>query len=584
VLVGIVNPRNRTSSTGGHPVSPTRRDLRRPFAAIVGIVLLTVAAFPVAADSTAQTLPFSQDWHDRNLITANDDWSGVPGVVGFMGQDITTATGADPQTLLTDSAATNDVDVMANLPEANITNGGVGEFDGADLFPDPVVALQGSGAADAPYLRISIDTTGLRNVTVAYNLRDIDDTTDNAVQPVALQFRVGSTGMWTNVPAAFIADATTGPSLATLVTPVSALLPITANDRSVVQVRIITANAVPADEWVGIDDISVTASAMDQPPSVESTFPGDGAADVSVDANLSVTFDEPVDVSGGWYDIKCPSGSHAAVVSGGPLTYTLDPITDFDYDETCTFTVYRQNVTDQDTDDPPDIPVADHVATFQTVAAPQPPTVDAGGPYTVVEGGSVTVTATGSQPNGESPTYRWDLDGDGTFETAGQSVTFSAGALDAPASQSITVQATGSTGLTDTDETTVDVNWAFNGFAAPIADLPAVNPVGPGKLTLTFSLGGNQGLDIFRAGYPASAAYECGSTPPSDADQPVRAQGGKGFSYDARQDEYSFDWKVDKAWKNTCRVFVLGLADGTTHNVAFQFDGSGTATAGALRR
>ena len=565
--------------------STTRLDLRRPSAAIVAIFLLTVAStLPVAADSTAQTLPFSQDWHDRNLITTNDDWSGVPGIVGFMGQNISANSGADPQTLLTDSVATNDVDVIANLPEANITNGGVAEFDGADLFPDPVVALQGSGVADAPYLRISLDTTGLRSVTVDYNLRDIDDTADNAVQPVALQFRVGSTGLWTNVPAAFVADATSGPSLATLVTPVSALLPITANDRPLVQIRIITADAVPADEWVGIDDISVTASAMDQPPAVTSTFPGDNATDVAVDADLSVTFDEPVDVSGGWYDIKCPSGPHAVVVSGGPLTYTLDPVTDFDNDETCRFTVFRQNVTDQDTDDPPDIPVADHVVSFQTVAAPQPPTVDAGGPYTVVENGSVTVTATGSQPNGDAPTYRWDLDGNGTFETAGRSVTFSAGNLEAPTSQSIVVQATGSTGLTDTDATTVDVNWAFGGFAAPIADLPAVNPVGPGKLTIAFSLGGNQGLDIFRDGYPASASYTCGTTPPSDADEPARAQGGKGFSYDARHNVYSFDWKVDKSWKGTCRVFVLGLADGTTHNVAFQFDSGAAVAAGQVRR
>ena len=32
--------------------------------------------------------------------------------------------------------------------------------------------------------------------------------------------------------------------------------------------------------------------------------------------------------------------------------------------------VYAQNVTDQDTDDPPNLMVADYLATFQTVAAP----------------------------------------------------------------------------------------------------------------------------------------------------------------------------------------------------------------------
>ncbi len=135
--------------------------------------------------------------------------------------------------------------------------------------------------------------------------------------------------------------------------------------------RIITANAVPRDEWVGVDDIQVAATALDKAPAVLSTSPVGGAADVARDANLSVTFDEPVDVGGGWFDISCAtSQGHAATVSGGPLTFALDPDTDFAYGESCTFTVYAQNVTDQDTDDPPNLMVADYVATFQTVAAP----------------------------------------------------------------------------------------------------------------------------------------------------------------------------------------------------------------------
>ena len=59
----------------------------------------------------------------------------------------------------------------------------------------------------------------------------------------------------------------------------------------------------------------------------------------------------------------------------------------------------------------------------------------------------------------------------------------------------------------------------------------------------------------------------------------TRLQGANGFKYDAGTDEYVFKWNVDKSWKSTCRVFVLGLADGTTHNVAFSFGGSRTAAA-----
>jgi hypothetical protein len=168
-----------------------------------------------------------------------------------------------------------------------------------------------------------------------------------------------------------VADATSGPSLAVLATPVAVRLPATADDKPIVNVRIITTNASGNDEWVGIDDIQVAGTGLDKAPAVLSTSPGGGSTDVARDANLSVTFDEPVDVSGGWFDITCAtSQGHTAAVSGGPLTFTLDPDTDFAYGESCTLTVYSQNVTDQDADDPPNLMVADYVATFQTVAAP----------------------------------------------------------------------------------------------------------------------------------------------------------------------------------------------------------------------
>ena len=205
---------------------------------------------------------FTQDWTNTGLITANDNWSGVPFIIGYLGQDITTATGVNPQTLLTDSLVANDIDVIANQTNPNtLTSGGVAEFQ----IANPTIALQGSGTADAPHIILYLDSTGRSNVNVSYNLRDIDGSVDDAVQQVALQYRIGNSGAWINVPAGYVADATTGGS-ATQVTAISVTLPPEANNQAALQVRIITTNAVGNDEWVGVDDIVVSSAVCGPQP------------------------------------------------------------------------------------------------------------------------------------------------------------------------------------------------------------------------------------------------------------------------------------------------------------------------------
>ncbi|MCX7557843.1 hypothetical protein OS187_13680, partial [Xanthomonadaceae bacterium JHOS43] len=102
---------------------------------------------------------------------------------------------------------TGAIDVVANQTNNNSTNGGVLEWH----LINPVVGFAGSGTADAPHLVIHLDTTGFQNIQVSYLLRDIE-TADNSVQPVALLYRVGNTGAFVNVPDAYVADASAGPS------------------------------------------------------------------------------------------------------------------------------------------------------------------------------------------------------------------------------------------------------------------------------------------------------------------------------------------------------------------------------------
>jgi hypothetical protein len=202
-----------------------------------------------------------------------------------------------------------------------------------------------------------------------------------------------------------------------------------------------------------------------------------------------------------------------------------------------------------------------------------PPSGDAGGPYSVVEGGSVIVTASGSDPEGGSLSYAWDLDNDGSYETAGQSVTFSAAALTAPSSYTIGVQVTDEGGLTAVAITTVTVIYNFNGFFAPVLNPPAINEANAGRsIPIKFSLNGDQGLTIIVTGFPKSQAMTCDTSATITPLEPTATAGQSGLTYDPASDQYVYVWKTSKSWANTCRAFVIQFDDGTTHYLYFQFN------------
>ncbi|MEO6334406.1 MAG: hypothetical protein ABIO91_05415, partial [Pyrinomonadaceae bacterium] len=191
----------------------------------------------VFATNTPQALPFSQNWTNTALITVDDNWSGVPGIIGYRGDDLSTVIDVDLRTVLADGSAT-PVDVNANRSDPDtFATGGIAEFDG---IPNPVVAFQGSATADIPHLVLYLNTTGQSNIQVSYNARDIDNGTGiDSVQQINTQFRVGGTGSYSNVTGGYIADAS-GPGAATLVTPVNVTLPAAANNQALVEVRIMT--------------------------------------------------------------------------------------------------------------------------------------------------------------------------------------------------------------------------------------------------------------------------------------------------------------------------------------------------------
>ena len=133
----------------------------------------------------------------------------------------------------------------------------------------------------------------------------------------------------------------------------------------------------PAAEWDGFATDAFgglgahDVNPGDAAPSVASTTPAGGATNVELDSDVTITYSEPVDVTGNWFTLVCDtSGSHTAAVSGGPTTFTLDPDAPFALEESCTLTVVAAQVTDQDTDDPPDTMSQDFASSFTTVGPP----------------------------------------------------------------------------------------------------------------------------------------------------------------------------------------------------------------------
>jgi hypothetical protein len=255
---------------------------KKALSAAAALAVLALAATVARADTTPFNLAggnLFQDWSNINLITTDNDWSGVPSITGYLGEyTAANPEGVDPRTLtgtLTDlSLAT--VSVIANQTSPNtLTAGGVAEFHSLDAGSaantNPTVGLQGGPDADAPFLVVFLNTTGRQNIGGTLNLRDLDGSLDDVTTQFVIQYRVGNTGDFTNLAATFIGDLTLGPNQTSAGTgPLPFALPADANNQALVQVRFITTNsaAEPSnttgntnDEWIGVDDISIGSQA-----------------------------------------------------------------------------------------------------------------------------------------------------------------------------------------------------------------------------------------------------------------------------------------------------------------------------------
>jgi uncharacterized repeat protein (TIGR01451 family) len=129
------------------------------------------------------------------------------------------------------------------------------------------------------------------------------------------------------------------------------------------------------------------------------------------------------------------------------------------------------------------------------------------------------------------------------------------------------------TGHSDQKVRTVEVlPYNFTGFFSPIDNPPAFNEMKAGQAApVKFSLGGDQGLNIFAAGSPNSVQISCNTSDPIAPVEEIETAGNSSLGYDPITDRYKYTWKTEGSWKNTCRQLTVTLRDGTVHVAKFKF-------------
>jgi hypothetical protein len=282
----------------------------------------------------------------------------------------------------------------------------------------------------------------------------------------------------------------------------------------------------------------------------------DVTAEATGPAGAVVTYTSPT-----WTDAVDGSGSASCLPASGS-TFGFGATT-----VTCTKTDAHSNVATPST----------FTVTVQDTTAP-----------VIADHADVTATATS---NGTavvtytSPTWTDAVDGSGTA-----SCTPASGSTFAIGSTVVTCTVTDAHNNTATSHFNVIVSYSWTGFYQPIDAAPnnsngkdssfiaAPSPNGSiynkvkagATVPVKFSLGGNQGLSIFAAGYPTTKDITCSGTAPSDALEEVTSN-PSGLKYDATSGQYVYSWKTTSSWAGSCRELVVKLADGSYHYAFFQF-------------
>jgi CSLREA domain-containing protein len=140
-------------------------------------------------------------------------------------------------------------------------------------------------------------------------------------------------------------------------------------------------------------------------------------------------------------------------------------------------------------------------------ASNQLPTVDAGPNRTIDEGAVISLTANASDADGDSLRYAWDLDGDGTFEALGRTVSYRAPAI-APAQVEVVAEVVDDRGGRATDSAILTIRDAPDPLFDPEGRVAAPSEVIDGdRIALSVSAL----RDPDSPSVPIAVSFDCGN-------------------------------------------------------------------------
>jgi CSLREA domain-containing protein len=182
---------------------------------------------------------------------------------------------------------------------------------------------------------------------------------------------------------------------------------------------------------------------------------------------------------------------------------------------------------------------------------------------------------------GSSVPARYSCSDDGGISTCSGDVANGVNIITSPIGpKTFSVNATDLSGNSTTVTVHYNVIWNFDsgsgGFLSPIVNPPGFNTGTSAGSTvpIKFTLGGNQGLNIFDPGPPQSPYSQpmsCDPSVPLNPTATTNTAGGSTLTYDSKTQTYTYNWKTDPSWTGTCRLLTVKFRDGTTHIAFFKF-------------